>query len=466
MPPEQLNELDIHAWSAALQVAASSTTEVSAEDLLRSITNLEELDHLPQPNVVTYTTAINGLVARQDYELALRLFESSVLPRIMSEDRSSGLDMDAQLLQAIFNAWVGYDGGSLRHAMEVVGFFASSRSFRAEAGAKPLPSYDGRQDISQYYQNAANNIWHVDLDVIFINNLLTTLAKSGHLHLVWKLWSNMERYYQVAPDDFTLAILCKAAISVSKHLDHSRAIPDFAEDVFDMRGPPASDPDRHPDAPSEDLRLHPVETLAQPSEDDAKLERDLRKGLWNGMRPHLAVREVYLSMLEDNYPAIASKVNQTRPSMARSLFGITNRLPMQRSSNSSQSDSQRNERKVAHLQWTRALQSSSALTDPAKNPKFPQIHPTSANMHIFIALLGYFNISAEIPYVLQYMRHLGIYVPRKTLCLALLAREESGAYVGQLKEERRWLVDWLGEHGVPTDDELSAYRRRQWSRSR
>jgi hypothetical protein len=86
-------------------------------------------------------------------------------------------------------------------------------------------------------------------------------------------------------------------------------------------------------------------------------------------------------------------------------------------------------------------------------------------MHLFIALLGYFSASSEIPLVLAFMRELNQVPSRRTLCLALWSYEEGGAYGRDREKLEKWLLAWLGPYKIPGDLEVAAFRRNQWGES-
>ncbi|WWC62788.1 uncharacterized protein I303_105385 [Kwoniella dejecticola CBS 10117] len=122
---------------------------------------------------------------------------------------------------------------------------------------------------------------------------------------------------------------------------------------------------------------------------------------------------------------------------------------------------------------------------PVPNARYTHIIPTSRTFRSYIALLGYYNLHAEIPTALAWMKELGIRPTWSTMCLALLHicenegprrwvkgfGEDGG--MGLVRDEeiiRRWLIDWLGSGEepiakgkwrkiVPTEQDVAGSRR-------
>jgi len=131
---------------------------------------------------------------------------------------------------------------------------------------------------------------------------------------------------------------------------------------------------------------------------------------------------------------------------------------------------------------------SSQSTDTLKRPQIPSqdtkyvhIVPTALRFYIYIALIGYHNMTSEIPLVLAWMKEVEIRPTWKTMCWAICyvaefegpSRRVTGwgprgqaALVRDSQLLRRWLVDWLGESTEVHDGEERSVVPTEWDVTR
>ena len=411
------------------------------------------VDDMPNPNIATYTVILSGLLARRELPAALRLIEDEILPLALEDD----LKLDAQALQAITNVLVQL--GEVRKALTFIQYFGKTAE-QDDGANQHGRSVESTQQSSQSFffdLSRYSSLQHsVPLDTILINVLLVALARAGHFNSFWSLYSSMETMYGVPPDEYTLSILGKAAISAAARHDDRSRVPEYSEDVYT--------PFRQWNS-SKLMREDYQETDGSECENvDAEFYARPAEGLlWDGVQPHEYVRQVFWTVLEENYPLITPRAKDHILSDTRKLLES---FKWRLKSDRGHGDTTENEEDglSPSQQWTHALCPTSSPSSRTALD-FPHLMPTSVNMHIFIALLGYFGGSKEIPLALSYMRELSIKPARNTICLAMWSYEEGGAFTSQIRQFTKWLERWIGQKGMPSDDEIGAFRRRQYGDS-
>ena len=120
---------------------------------------------------------------------------------------------------------------------------------------------------------------------------------------------------------------------------------------------------------------------------------------------------------------------------------------------------------------------------PSEHARYTHIVPTPVTFYIYIRLIGYHNVTAEVPLVLAWMKDLDVHPTWKTMCWAMLYVAEAegpsrritgwgpkgqAALVRDTEVLRRWLVEWLGDGEetqdgvkrkiVPTDEDVTRMR--------
>ena len=127
---------------------------------------------------------------------------------------------------------------------------------------------------------------------------------------------------------------------------------------------------------------------------------------------------------------------------------------------------------------------------PSEHARYTYIVPTPLTFYIYIRLIGYHDVTPEIPLVLAWMKDLDIHPTWKTMCWAMVHLAESegpsrritgwgpngqAALVRDTEVLRRWLVEWLGNGDemqdgvkrkiVPTDENVTNMRMRLMSKN-
>lgn len=381
---------------------------------------------------------MQSLVSRDEAKLALLLFEKEILPLV----RGGLLELDARALMAVTDAWrslrrmdnglrlLRYFGKQSTEAREQSILSKLSRpDGEDEENSLPLYTlhrYRSNKDKHASVEEFATLKHSVQLDTLILNNTLASLARSGRFKTVWLLYTVMEAVYGVIPDEATLAILGKTAISVeawSKRRLHQSGPPLSTEDVY---------------WPEDDML-------------DSDLPATGSTFSWKTKKPHVAVRRIFWNMLESNFPYTSLRAQKNTASAASRLFAR-----FVGGADSSKEDDGKD---------MQAQQQTKALSEPSFHKEsipYPHLAPTASNMHIFIALLGYFGMASEIPMAMRYMKELDITPARRTLCLAMWTYEESGVYASHIRQFHTWLGNWLGDEAVPQDEEVGAFRTQQW----
>lgn len=402
-----LGSPDIVAWTALLAVVSRDRNRVSADALCDAFDRLRNdrksfrqcrpaltdclAASLPDPNTATYTVVLSGLIARQQAVKAISVFEQDFMPKA----DSSNLQLDTLLLQEYMSALMA--DGQLVKASAAMQYFAKTQS---------------EDDIVDDRIKSHPLQWSLQLDTHFLNRRMTELARHGLYEAAYQVYDKMESTHAVTPDEVSLSILAKAAISSGVRAGRGTA-PSNSEDAFSL-------------------------------DSEASSPSGSQLGRWGGHRPADLIMHIYWRMLSQNFPLAKEGADAAVLSPARRLFfGAPN--------------------PAAPLSpKTHALRQADYHLESLP---YPHLCPSPTNMHLFIAVLGYFSSSSKIPLALAYMKELSIRPTRKTLCLALWSYEEGGAMTSDRKRLIKWLVDWLGSKAIPTDVEIGRFRRRQWERA-
>ena len=402
---------DIYAWTALLTIASRDTKSVTTEALSHVFRRLQREG---EPNF-----------GCECLTLLLTCHHTAALPRPNTVTYTvliSGLIARGQAERAIKvfeddfipQAQAGFLPLDTQILQEYMSALIAEDRLEAAIQAmhyygKSSQAFDSEQSILDAARSKDPLRASLQLDVHLLNRHMTALANHGQYLAVYNLYKVMDLMYAVIPDEITLSILAKAVIT--RGLQHPREnIPSGSEDSFPIRG-----------------------TLQS---DASQLFR------WDKERPAAVVADIFWTMLRENFPlatgpAEASITSSTR----RFLFGQPSpSIPLS----------------------PKTLALRRQPDEPAISLQYPYLYPSPTNMHLFIAILGYFSQSSQIPLVLAYMKELSIRPTRKTLCLALWSFEEGGAMTGERLQVLRWLSDWLGLAAIPTDEELGSFRQKQW----
>ncbi|KAG8835272.1 hypothetical protein FRC17_004579, partial [Serendipita sp. 399] len=282
-----------------------------------------------------------------------------------------------------------------------------------------VPPKDGTLSKTQWIEQRGR----VKLDVAIVNGLMDRLNRGSRPDVVFKVWDVMEKYYGVWPDGITMAILLDAARRAYL-IDPTIELTLNQLGLFN---------------PLKKLWIHrqPPET---PSATISKmLSKPPESGFWHGQWAFVNARVIFRDAVLGNWPHLQ---DVECPVGAYSPQSVSDRL------------------------WV--------TTDKVPEMRWPTIIPIDKTFHAYIFLLGWNELQAEIPIALAWMRALQITPMHKTLCAALMYFGEvarlpplfesfelrrGSEYGGDYGKLRRWIADWVGESGLPSENNIAAYRR-------
>lgn len=360
--------------------------------------------------------------------------------------------IDAQLLGTAMHTYAG--SGDIETAAKVLEWFGR-RELSDNANAESTPSSGSApgEELPVAEQSSFPEVLKgtVQVDTLVINQLMTYFAKLNRFNSVYNLFDSMTEAYNVYPDDTTLTILSRSALTSAK-IKKKGLIPDHAEDLWLPGGLSSK-----------------IASGGQESSARGRVDRDAmygnrqggqevrETGVWDGQQPIERVMNMYWSMLEQNFDGAHSIAIQDNLRVeSKGFFSFGSKEPEEAVIPApGMADSPAEE-----YHFTSGLEST--ISEEDYTYAWPSLHPTKINMHMLIVLSSYFGRGSDIPLILSHMKALDIRPQHKTLCLALWAYEETGVYTNEMKKFRTWLNDWLGAKNVPHDEEIGASRAKQW----
>lgn len=381
---------------------------------------------------------------------------------------AEGVVFDCQLLAAVVHTLTGL--GDINMACRMVEWFGQQRP-----SYKPVLEFEISDSQENHHSKASqsdsNALCHpflpdilrgtVKVDTLLINQLMTHLAKMYRFNSVYNIFSSMTDVYNVYPDESTLAILAKTALTSAK-VKKKGLIPDYAEDLWAIDGYNLA---RSQGNESFFTQSANRRNNGHSSQETGIIARET--GVWDGRDPINRVMEMYWSMLEHNFDAahsIALQDDMRVTSNGFFSFGGKRKVsPVQEEVNldeGSEEAAADTALPVEQYHLTSALESTHSADDYTY--AWPSLYPTKINMHMLVVLSGYLGRASDIPLIMSHMKVLHIKPRQSTLCLALWLYEESGVYATEMRKFRTWLGDWLGGAGVPSDETIGAFRARQW----
>lgn len=441
-------------------------------------------DFLPSPNIATYTAVMNGLNARGDYARSTRLFNDAVLPlagrwRASSKGQSFSRNakgdtpiktvfiLDPQCLAALANSWAGQ--GQIEKARDVFEWYANravgQAGQAAVAGSNNLsdvsdatpavsPPESGSVEMStQAYTDVLRG--SVAIDTIFVNQVLTLLAKAGRWNSVYHVFQSMQKQYKIVPDTITLNILARTALTVGQYKRRG-LVPEHSDDLWTTTPSSEFTPSSRRstmESPSFFPQFNPFRVKRTTQENES--------GVWHGQEPVNAVLDMYWDIFKQNYPRAYSKAMESISHGTNSRF-----FPFSRQSRATVLLDAAASRSEGLSDQTDRWHLTSSLRNFKRENDVQFIWPTivldRVSMHMLIALSGYFGRGGDIPLILSMARAMSMKLRRRTVCLAIWSFEETGVYSNELRKLHSWLIDWLGPEGVPSDIEIGQFRSSQW----
>ncbi|KAI5476129.1 hypothetical protein MNV49_000399 [Pseudohyphozyma bogoriensis] len=243
------------------------------------------------------------------------------------------------------------------------------------------------------------NEWTLPFDNVPFTSLMTAYTRMGNYRKAFDLFKSLEKEFMVLPDVISLTILLDAARVASAKAGRGW-------------GPG-----------SEGIACWNL--------------RNRQLDIWDGTPAHLVAERIAWKVLEENYPRVEIVSPMTGPTVTSRLseWAFPTKDP--------DSDGRIFPATLSHIA-----------------PAWPQIYPNRAFFKAFIRLVGFHGSFEDLPKLLAWMRYLKVWPDRESLIIALLYVGEGNPKMKDLQRLREWLVDWLGEENVPSEDEVAAMRRR------
>lgn len=418
------------AWCFLLSRACADPSVTSQEivDLANSV---------PEWAISAFslTPTVHALTERGDVDTALHIWDD-----LVNRHRRAGLETRRQLIDAAalsVGAEMMYaseeDGADdpLARAIKLVDFYAAVGSL-------------AERDSATYMTDA------VPLDTQVLNTLLRLCERAGRPGTAFRLWHASPLRWGVKHNDISLTHLLNAA----RHNSHDGELDLFRQRLRLLRDALGT---QHSDA---EVAAEPTTRRdAQWRTGPSTVLLDGARYTWRdehgAVRPHEKARAVFRDVVLGNWPSLAAV-----------------RSPLDHPTG-------------AFATVSGFISPPSALGEASEHPHpppsgdatYPHIIPTQASWNSYVGLLGGFDRVPEIPAALAWMRALATPPWRQTMATALMhigehegprrrVRWASGETALARDEEimRAWLVEWLGEEAVPTEEEVAEYRRARTSR--
>ncbi|KAH7927179.1 hypothetical protein BV22DRAFT_1061395 [Leucogyrophana mollusca] len=408
-------EVDIYDWTTAL-VSAANDKKTSAEALVEIFNRARVKTKRFRPTIVTYTVLLRGLLFRQSYEEALKIWNQLL---------DSGLPLDRKALT--IGVQILTRAGRGQEAFYLLSSFAK---LQREA-LKPPP------------------IW---INTIVVNEFMVSLLRVRRPDVVFRIWDNLEMLYGVLPNDATLHILLKSAILAAK-MDNESVRSTFQHLTLNT---PFRKPQAEPEGREE------VESAIMNMLETAKPSSAV--GIWRNSSAKAVGRQIFRDMIFGNWSRLRNvkvpvTVVRSTGTEAAPLYPLAElarsvAIPF----------SARKGREV-EIEGEKDVESADGLLDEEhQSPNtYLSIVPTDLSFSAYIQLLGLSSLAAEIPLALAWMRRLNIQPSRKTLSIALVFWAEvslRGPLFEEWAEKRQrseygrlmqWIEGWVGKEETPTD---------------
>ena len=411
--------VDIFDWTTAL-VSAANDKRTSASELLTLFERAREKTKRFKPTIATYTVVLRGLLFRHAFDEAFTVW-NQLLDADIPLDRKA-LTVGVQVLTR---------AGHPQHAFYLLNSFMDAQNTSSHATSI----------ADDKYVAPATHHW---INIIVINEFMVSLLRIRRPDVIFQLWDNLTRLYSVLPNETSLNILLKAAVLATK-MDNESVRGTFAH-LF--RAPMGSFSSPIDSIMGMLQSPHPPSVV----------------GIWRDRRAGDVVWEIFRTVMYGNWkelidtkaPAsvVHSKDAETTPLYPLVELAKSITMPF----------STRKERD--HKLKSTPLDARS----PDKTPhySYPSIVPTDLTFSSYIQLLGLTARGSEISLALAWMRALRIQPSRKTLSIALVFWAEvslRGPLFEEWADRRnkgeseygrlvRWMVEWVGEEGAPTDEDM------------
>ena len=405
--------LDSHNYTAALAVVARDP-EISRQLMMRMFRRMLTMrGSAVRPTIVSYTVVIRGLLYRNSFKNADRLWNELQRGRFVLDRPALTVGLEALTF-----------AGKPHEAFELLEQHASRG---VEGEGEGLLSRGALVDI------------HV------LNAFMGALTKTKRPDVVFKLWDYMGELYEVYPTCETLSIVLEAA-RIACQLD------DTLHGALSHLS--LCNPFRRPVA-QPTVRDEIVDAIKAVVGDGASGVVRYASGIWNDARPFEAVRVVFLQAVFGNGQEKLVGVEPPAFALRRSLDADDVVLGLPAASPPSDK-----------------VELPANLLNPRGRSWFPHIIPTNDNFQKYLLLLGLNKRAYEIPITLAWMRASGVRPDKATLAIAMVFWAEvsrhaplveewtGGEAKSQFQRLWNWAEDWVGEDKMPTPDNVGRWLRK------
>jgi len=426
----QSNKLDLETprvatWRAVLRTA-SKDRNISSEALLSLRATAKSLDAAIDSDSVLDLIAIAGLLYRREYAIALRLW-GELAPRVHKMEEW-GITLGVRTLTMV---------GRPREAFDLMQRFVDPSVFnRVSASVAVVPKVR-RRLVTQT-----------------VNVFLAALERIGRPDVVFEIWDDIEAIFNVLPDQYTLAILLKAA-KMAGRPDTSvrRALVDLGFGRLVRRTRKDSN-----EAETQELRetcrslaVAKVRELLSTSAADGD------SSMWNEERVGVRALRIAKHILLDNWPELRYVLPPANKYETRDAKPVTRLLLRLRAT------------PQAPLEDPLEIEHTPS---EGSNPLWPhpQVMPNDVLFRAYIDLLGIEDRKTDIPLALAWMRHLDVKPSVNTLATALVywAELTMGAplvehYMREQSPYRRlvvWMGEWVGSDNLPGEADIGNHLQR------
>ncbi|KAF8900442.1 hypothetical protein CPB84DRAFT_1815387 [Gymnopilus junonius] len=414
---------DIYAQTAAFHVAAKDLSTATSH--LFGIFN-----SLPgEPNIVTYTILIRGLLARREFRKADIFFSK------LSKTKRRDLVMDIEALTAGVQAYTR--NGKPHEAFHLLEKYAVKPELNLNGAVRKTEDGDGDPSLPK-----------VEITTISVNEFLVALNRSERPDVVFRLWDHMGTLYAVQPNSTTLSILLQGARLAYRKDDSLAGVVAKLKmlNPFKSTRSKYSDSERFKRVQAVD---EVISCVGHPSRGGLRKYTD---GMWRGLEPVEYARKVFLQVLWGN--------DAQSPGGGR-LSGVESPADATRIAYDDDASSSLGIPDLAPKKFT--FHPPPDLLTPAGKSYYPSIIITNNNFFNYIALLGVSSRANEIPLTLAWMRELGVQPSESTLAMVLVLWFEVSAQAPLVEKWsgrdeywrlRNWVAEWVGEKRVPGDEVL------------
>lgn len=290
-----------------------------------------------------------------------------------------------------------------------------------------------------------------------VNELLRICAASGKLDYFQRIWEDMEKRWNIRPDEIALGNLLLA----TRIAPESR-ITSFGQLVK-----------RSFFSETSDIQMYD-KNLQDPEPEDSESPESVQKPLAGQHWWHIPhggkvwldwknARALFRHILFRNHPYLANV-----------------RSPLDRGFASGIGSMVFGPRHLDQHHGANETDPAQIIADLPIDSRHNDITYTTDTFHSYISLLNKHSLGDEMALSLEWMKRLKIQPERKSLCMILL-RVENSASPKQMRYRageqgwhkyalmtdgewlRDWLVHWLGPKRVPTEDELADFHMHRWS---